>query len=91
LRRVRVRENKSGLCPTLTANMGMGGHNVPLIRTTNGVVRKITPGECFKLMGYPSFEFSPDLTDSAFYKQAGNAVVVPVIKALASKIKAAIS
>lgn len=91
LRRVRVRENKSGLCPTLTANMGMGGHNVPLIRTKNGVVRKLTPGECFKLMGYPEFKFSPDLNESAFYKQAGNAVVVPVIKALASKIKTAIS
>ena len=30
-RRVYVRENKSGECPTLTANMGTGGHNVPLI------------------------------------------------------------
>ena len=26
-----VRENKSNLCNTLTANMGTGGHNVPLI------------------------------------------------------------
>ena len=31
-RRVYVRENKSKMCPTLTANMGTGGHNVPLIR-----------------------------------------------------------
>jgi len=91
LRRVIVRENKSGLCPTLTANMGMGGHNVPLIRTTNGVVRKLTPGECFALMGYRNFKFNPALTDSSFYKQAGNAVVVPVIEALASKIKLAIT
>ena len=30
-RRVYVRENKSNVCPTLTANMGTGGHNVPLI------------------------------------------------------------
>ena len=29
-RRVYVRENKSSECPTLTANMGEGGHNVPL-------------------------------------------------------------
>lgn len=27
-RRHYVRENKSNLCPTLTANMGTGGHNV---------------------------------------------------------------
>ena len=32
-RRVYVRENKSNLCPTLTANMGTGGHNVPLVLT----------------------------------------------------------
>jgi DNA (cytosine-5)-methyltransferase 1 len=31
LRRVYVRENKSRLCPTLTANMGTVGNNVPLI------------------------------------------------------------
>ena len=45
-RRVYVRENKSGVCPTLTANMGTGGHNVPLIRDASGI-RKLTPRECF--------------------------------------------
>ena len=33
-RRVYIRENKSGVCPTLTANMGEGGHNVPIVRTS---------------------------------------------------------
>ncbi len=33
-RRVYVRENKNNLCPTLTANMGTGGHNVPLFLMT---------------------------------------------------------
>ena len=31
-RRKYVRKNKSNVCPTLTANMGTGGHNVPLIK-----------------------------------------------------------
>ena len=31
-RRTYVRENKSNVCPTLTANMGTGGHNVPIIK-----------------------------------------------------------
>lgn len=31
-RRTYMRENKSGVCPTLTANMGTGGHNVPLLK-----------------------------------------------------------
>lgn len=45
-RRVYVRENKSQECPTLTANMGGGGHNVPLIRDTKGI-RKLTPARVF--------------------------------------------
>src|SRR5690606_38138749 len=45
-RRVYVRENKSNVCPTLTANMGSGGHNVPLIKDDYGI-RKLTPKECF--------------------------------------------
>ena len=51
-RRVYVRENKNGVCPTLTANMGTGGHNVPLIKDDNGI-RKLTPRECFNLQGFP--------------------------------------
>lgn len=55
-RRVYVRENKSKVCPTLTANMGTGGHNVPLILTEHGI-RKLTPKECFLLQGYPEDYF----------------------------------
>jgi DNA (cytosine-5)-methyltransferase 1 len=89
-RRHYVRENKSGLCPTLTANMGTGGHNVPLVLTKHGI-RKLTPRECFNLMGFPkTFELPEDVSDAQLYKQAGNAVVVPVIKAIADEIKKAI-
>lgn len=45
LRRNYVRENKSGLCFTLMANMGDGGHNQPVIVDRWGI-RKITPREC---------------------------------------------
>lgn len=78
-RRQYVRENKSGVCPTLTANMGTGGHNVPLILSDHGI-RKLTPRECFNLMGYPKNYKLPDVAQSHLYKQAGNSVVVPVIK-----------
>ena len=44
LRRIYVRENKSNLCPTLTANMGTGGHNVPIIKDDFGI-RKFIPVE----------------------------------------------
>lgn len=88
-RRVYVRENKSNLCPTLTANMGTGGHNVPLILTKYGI-RKLTPQECFLFQGYPKDFQLPNLAQSHLYKQAGNSVVVPVIYRLAKEIKNAI-
>lgn len=88
-RRQYVRENKSGLCPTLTANMGTGGHNVPLVLTKYGI-RKLTPKECFNLMGFPkSFKLPVNVSNGNLYKQAGNAVVVPVIKRIAVNIRKA--
>jgi DNA (cytosine-5)-methyltransferase 1 len=84
-RRYYVRENKNGLCPTLTANMGGGGHNVPLLRDNKGV-RKLTPKECFILQGFPNDYKLPQLSDSALYKLAGNAVSVPVVLKIAKNI-----
>lgn len=91
-RRVYVRENKNKLCPTLTANMGTGGHNVPLIRMNNGEIRKLTPRECFSLQGFPAnFLLPNELCNSALYKQAGNSVVVTVIQRIAEEINKAIN
>jgi DNA (cytosine-5)-methyltransferase 1 len=88
-RRQYVRENKKGVCPTLTANMGMGGHNVPIIKDKKGI-RKLTPIECFRLQGFTKeFVLPKNLADSALYKQAGNSVSVPVIEAVAKQIKKA--
>ena len=84
-RRVYVRENKSNVCPTLTANMGTGGHNVPLVLTKDGI-RKLTPRECFNFMGFPASYKLPEMAQSHLYKQAGNSVVVPVIKRIADNI-----
>ena len=85
-RRVYCRENKSHLCPTLTANMGGGGHNVPIILTKEGI-RKLTPKECLNFMGYPKeFEFPETISNSAKYMQAGNSVVIPVIQRVAEEI-----
>ena len=81
-RRVYLRINKSNLCPTLTANMGTGGHNVPLIRDNFGI-RKLTPRECFNLQGFDqSFKLPKNVSDNQLYKQAGNSVTVPIVKRL---------
>ena len=86
-RRQYVRENKSQLCPTLTANMGTGGHNVPLILTDKGI-RKLTPKECFLLQGFPkSFKLPKESPDGQLYKQSGNSVTVKLIEVLAKIIK----
>lgn len=85
-RRKYLRENKSNLCPTLTANMGTGGHNVPIVLTQYGI-RKLTPKECLLLQGYPEdFILSKGLANSHLYKQIGNSVVVPVVKRIAENI-----
>lgn len=89
-RRVYVRENKSNLCPTLTANMGTGGHNVPLIRDDFGI-RKLTPEECIGFQGFSNdFKFPEGMAVSHCYKQAGNSVVVPVVERVAKEISAII-
>ena len=86
IRRVYVRENKKNVCPTLTANMGSGGHNVPIIRDDFGI-RKLTPRECFSFQGFPeSYRFPKQASNTALYHQAGNSVVVPVVERIAERM-----
>ena len=84
-RRYYVRENKSEVCPTLTANMGTGGHNVGIIKDNKGI-RKLTPKECFNFQGFPSSYKLPKLSDGALYKLVGNAVSYPIVFIIANKI-----
>jgi len=91
-RRQYVRENKNGVVPTLTANMGTGGHNVPLILTDSGEIRKLTPKETFNVQGYPkTFKLPEGVSNGQLYKQAGNSVVVPVIKRIAENVAKALN
>lgn len=90
-RRKYVRKNQSGVVPTLTANMGEGGHNVPLVKTKKGI-RKLTPKECFNVQGFPKeFKLPDGVSDAKLYKQAGNSVCVTVIQRIAENIAKAIS
>ncbi len=85
-RRKYVRANKNNVSPTLTANMGTGGHNVPLIRDDFGI-RKLTPRECLKLQGFgEDFILNESLSDARIYKMAGNSVSVPVINRIFQNI-----
>ncbi len=84
-RRKYVRQNKKGVSPTLTANMGMGGHNVPIIFDGKRI-RKLTPRECFRLQGFPDSYKLPNIADSSLYKQAGNSVSTTVLERIANQI-----
>ncbi len=85
-RRVYVRENKSNVCPTLTANMGTGGHNVPLIKDNYGF-RKLTPKECFAFQGYPMDQFIlPSIPNTKLYMQAGNSVTTNLVQKVSQNI-----
>lgn len=89
-RRHYVRRNMSGVVPTLTANMGEGGHNVPLVLADHGI-RKLTPHECFNAQGFPTnFKLPVDMAESRLYKQAGNSVCVSVIARIATNIEKAL-
>jgi DNA (cytosine-5)-methyltransferase 1 len=84
-RRYYVRENKNNVCPTLTANMGSGGHNVPIILDNKGI-RKLTPRECFNLQGFTIDYKLPPISTSKLYCLAGNAVSIPVVVLLANRL-----
>ena len=120
-------------CATLTASMGTGGGNVPIIKskckrleslvektefeqgkvlnmdlynqTTNESIsqcltephhnsqrlfdglriRKLTPKECWRLMGFDDEDFEKAAkvnSNTQLYKQAGNSICVPVLMAI---------
>lgn len=56
---------------------------------TDGI-RKMTPREWARLQGFPD-SFKLILADTHLYKQFGNSVTVPVIQAIAQKIKEALN
>lgn len=75
LRRSYVREKKDGLCPTLTANMGIGGHNVPFVRDGWGI-RRLSVAEVARLQGFDGADFPDDMPEAERYRLIGNAVCV---------------
>lgn len=70
-----------GISPCLTAKMGTGGNNIPVVVNQ---MRKLTENECLQIMGYPkSYKIG---RGSSAYKQIGNSVVVPLIESLAKNL-----
>lgn len=74
--------NEDGICPTLTSAMGKGGGHVPM-HNYYFRIRKLTPLECWRLMGCSDDDFYKAQSvnsNTQLYKQAGNAIVVNILE-----------
>lgn len=87
IRRTEVRPCPEGVCPTLTANMGGGGHNVPFVVDEYGI-RRLSVPEVARLQCIRPGEiaFPPGISDSAALKMLGNAICVDVAAGLFDSI-----
>lgn len=74
-----------GISPSLTAAMGMGGGQTPIINDCNYRIRKLTPLEVWRLMDFSDEDFQKAESvnsNSQLYKQAGNSIVKNVLVAI---------
>ena len=79
--------DSDGICGTLDTMQG--GHRQPKILESTEQdyrVRKLTPLECWRLMGFSDEDHlkakSAGVSNSQLYKQAGNSIVVPVLEGI---------
>lgn len=98
LRRKREHQNKgngfgftmytpdSEYTNTLSARYYKDGSEILIYQGEDIPPRKLTPRECARLQGFPE-EFIIPVSDMQAYKQFGNSVAVPVIRAIACKIR----
>ena len=74
---------RTNLSPTLTTNKGEG---IKILHSDTCRIRKLTPLECWRLMGFGDMDYyaakSVGISDAQLYKQAGNSIVVTVLEAI---------
>lgn len=81
------------LAPTQTANCASsGGSSTVLIKDDYlPRIRKLTPKECFRLMGFDDNDVDilveNKISNTQLYKQAGNSIVVNVLEAIFENLK----
>jgi DNA (cytosine-5)-methyltransferase 1 len=75
---------------TLSARYYKDGSEVLIRQNGNRPPRRLTPRECARLMGFEmpgGPRFNIPVSDTQAYKQFGNAVVVPVVEAVAKHMR----
>lgn len=77
--------NQEGLAPAIDTMQG--GYRQPCIEIFNDIktkIRKLTPLECWRLMGFDDDDYKKvkeiGMSDTQLYKQAGNSIVVNVLE-----------
>lgn len=80
--------SKEYISPTLDSCNG--GNRMPKILDTEFKIRKLTPIECFRLMGFEDADVQNcidiGVADSQLYKQAGNSIVTNCIELIAQHL-----
>ena len=85
--------DENGLAPALLTMSG--GNRQPLIiERRNSMrrvgIRKLTPVECYKLMGFDAEDCKKvseaGISDTQLYRQAGNSIVVNVLEAIFTEL-----
>lgn len=77
-----VNIRKDGTVGTVTTDGSSPKHNNRVLEN-NLRIRKLTPKECFRLMGFEDEDFEKAEavnSNTQLYKQAGNSIVVPVVE-----------
>ena len=77
------RVNKTGICPTLTTRPeGFKTAILPVVQDIK--IRKLTPTECWRLMGFEDQDvqkcIDAGISNAQLYKMAGNSIVVTVLQ-----------
>ena len=74
-----------GISPCLNTMQG-GGLEPKILQSEDYKIRKLTPLECWRLMGFRDIDYyaakSVGISDAQLYKQAGNSIVVTVLEAI---------
>ncbi len=80
--------NLNGISRTLSARYYKDGSEILIPQDKGKNPRRLTPEECKQLMGYPDSFLIKNIgvSDMQLYKQFGNSVVVPVVRAVATSV-----
>lgn len=87
----RIYDSSEIACALNASPVGNAGGNSYLYKLQNSRIRKLTPLECFRLMGFDDKDFYKAQavnSNSQLYKQAGNSIVVNVLEAIFKQMEA---